>query len=414
MIKKSILFSSLLITSAFAQEWSLKEPLLLRVQKDTIQTLYYHFGDEFNGASLDLNKWHDNYPWGGVNPRYNMAPSPEMVKLDKGMLQLTISKTDRKQTIPDWMLTDEYKKENAPYIVEGNKAQLYYLTSAIYSKKDFRYGYFEARMKAPVGKGIWPAFWTYGHNNKDEIDFTELKGERMDNYHIDVHHPEKKVETYKNAFGARVRYGAWIKSTYPIIDRWVTFSGYWEPGRVTFFMDGMPTGVFEGDFPTDQNIVLNSSLAVKGQAFEPGPDANTPFPNTFLVDYVRLWKSDYQAQKGIVVDRNLSDEKEIALVNENQKPAKLNKKRDLKKEEGFISILPTKNKGTVIQVTLAGISVPVHLSLSQAENKQSSEFSQTLINKSQLVNLSHLPSGKYIIRIELGENTWEKSLEIKH
>ena len=72
MIKKSILYSYLFITSVFAQEWTLKEPLLLRVQKDTIQTLYYHFGDEFNGASLDLNKWHDNYPWGGVNPRYNM------------------------------------------------------------------------------------------------------------------------------------------------------------------------------------------------------------------------------------------------------------------------------------------------------------------------------------------------------
>ncbi|HBW85537.1 MAG TPA: hypothetical protein DEF82_01975 [Crocinitomicaceae bacterium] len=159
---------------------------------------------------------------------------------------------------------------------------------------------------------------------------------------------------------------------------------------------------------------MNSSLAVKGQAFEPGPDENTPFPNTFLVDYVRLWKTDYQEQKGIVADRNLSDEKEIAIVSENQKPAKLNKKKDLKKEEGFISILPTKNKGTVIQVTLAGISAPVHMSLSHSENKASSEFSQTLINKSQLVNLSHLSAGKYILRLELGKNTWEKSLEIKH
>jgi hypothetical protein len=54
------------------------------------------------------------------------------------------------------------------------------------------------------------------------------------------------------------------------------------------------------------------------------------------------------------------------------------------------------------------------MSLSQAENKASSEFSQTLINKSQLVNLSHLPAGKYILRMEIGKNTWEKSLEIKH
>lgn len=410
----SIVFSCLLITSAFSQEWSLKEPLLLRVKKDTIQTLYYHFGDEFNGNSLDLTKWHDNYPWGGVNPRYNIAPSPEMVSVEKGLLQLNISKTDTKQTIPDWMLTDAYKKENAPYIVEGNKAQLYYLTSAIYSKKDFRYGYFEARVKAPIGKGIWPAFWTYGHNNKDEIDFTELKGERIDNYHIDVHHPEKKAETYKNGFGARVRYGAWIKSSYPIIDRWVTFSGYWEPGRLTFFMDGMPTGVFEGDFPTDQNIVLNSSLAVKGQAFEPGPDANTPFPNTFLVDYVRLWKVDYEVQKGIVVDRNISDEKEIAIVSKKQKPQRMNEKRGLKNEEGFISILPTKHKGTVVQVNLAGISEPVHLSITQKENDKEWAFSQTLVNKSQLLNLSHLPIGKYTLRVELGKKSWEKALDIRH
>lgn len=414
MIRNSILFSSLLISSAFSQEWSLKEPLLLRVKNDTIHTLYYHFGDEFNGKSLDLSKWHDNYPWGGVNPRYNMAPSPEMVKVEKGVLHLSISKTDRKQTIPDWMLTEDYKKENAPYIVNGNQAQLYYLTSAIYSRQDFRYGYFEARVKAPVGKGIWPAFWTYGHNNKDEIDFTEMKGERMDNYHIDVHHPDKKVETYKNALGARVRYGTWQKSAYPILDRWVTFSGYWEPGRVTFFMDGMPTGVFEGDFETNQSIVLNSSLAVKGEAFEPAPDSKTPFPNTFLVDYVRLWKQDYLSQKGIVAERNVSDEKEIAMVSEKQKPNKLNKKKDLKKEEGFITFIPTKNKGTVIQVNLAGINEPVQLSLSQNEKGDFPEFSQTLVNKSQLINLSHLQNGKYVLSIEMGAKKFKKNLEIRH
>ncbi|MBM3160805.1 MAG: family 16 glycosylhydrolase [Bacteroidetes bacterium] len=409
-----VLISCFAISVAFAQEWSLKEPLLLRVKKDSIQTLYYHFGDEFNGNALDLSKWHDNYPWGGLNTRDNLVSSPEMVRQENGFLCLSTSKTDRKLTIPDWMLTEAYKRENAQHIIDGNKAQLNYLTSAIYSKEDFRYGYFEARVKAPQEKGIWPAFWTFGHNNKDEIDFTELKGERLDNYHIDIHHPDKKAETYKNILGFRLRFGKWIKSEYPIIERWVTFSGYWEPGRIVFFMDGMPTGIYEGDFATDQNIILNSSVAANGQAFKPGPDANTIFPNTFLVDYVRLWKTNYEPNKGVYADRNASDEKEMAIMNKNEKPQRLNKKRDLKKEEGFISILPTKNKGTVVQVTLAGVSTAVHMSLSQMGNKTSSEFSQTLVNKSQLVNLSHLPAGNYLLRLEYSTKVWEKALKISH
>jgi beta-glucanase (GH16 family) len=29
-------------------------------------------------------------------------------------------------------------------------------------KKEFKYGYFEARIKTPKGKGLWPSFWTMG------------------------------------------------------------------------------------------------------------------------------------------------------------------------------------------------------------------------------------------------------------
>ena len=38
------------------------QPILLQVKKDTIIGWNYHFGDEFEGNNIDLDKWFDRYP----------------------------------------------------------------------------------------------------------------------------------------------------------------------------------------------------------------------------------------------------------------------------------------------------------------------------------------------------------------
>ena len=48
-----------------------------------------------------------------------------------------------------------------------------------------KYGYFEARMKMPPGKGVWPAFWLIGieeAESRSEIDVVEYYGDHPDTY----------------------------------------------------------------------------------------------------------------------------------------------------------------------------------------------------------------------------------------
>jgi hypothetical protein len=42
------------------------EPVLWKVERDTVKQWYYYFGDEFNGEKVNEGIWHPNYPWGGL------------------------------------------------------------------------------------------------------------------------------------------------------------------------------------------------------------------------------------------------------------------------------------------------------------------------------------------------------------
>ena len=75
------------------------------------------------------------------------------------------------------------------------------MISALLSKKQFKYGYFECRAKAPSGRGFWPGFWLYGGHPNDEIDFMEMKGEKSKHAHVDVHCPDNCDKVPKNWIG---------------------------------------------------------------------------------------------------------------------------------------------------------------------------------------------------------------------
>ena len=57
----------------------------------------------------------------------------------------------------------------------------YNYTSGMVASKapsTFQYGYAEARVKAPAGQGLWPAFWTLPQDGSwpPEIDIMEILG----------------------------------------------------------------------------------------------------------------------------------------------------------------------------------------------------------------------------------------------
>jgi hypothetical protein len=82
----------------------------------------------------------------------------------------------------------------------------------------------------------------------EEIDFFELKGERDNQIHLDVHCP-KGCEDFRGGFlNLKKNWGAWIKNNQSLADGWNIISGEWQPNYVKFFLNGQPIGYFEGEF----------------------------------------------------------------------------------------------------------------------------------------------------------------------
>jgi beta-glucanase (GH16 family) len=164
---------------------------------------------------------------------------------------------------------------------------------------DQRYGRFEARIKVPLGKGLWPAFWMLGNDCDSnpwpgcgEIDIMEYLGDDPTRIFGTVHGPG-----YSG--------GESVSKEYQLVgDRFDTgfhvFGIEWGPNYINYYVDdvlynsitpaliddetgGEGTWVFN-----DRPFYIILNIAVGGNL--PGnPDANTTFPQRMLVDYVRVY-----------------------------------------------------------------------------------------------------------------------------
>jgi beta-glucanase (GH16 family) len=156
------------------------------------------------------------------------------------------------------------------------------------------YGRFEARMKIPTGSGIWPAFWLLGSDigaagwpKCGEIDIMENNGKDPSTIHGTIHGPG-----YSGNKGIGSSYSLPAGS---FSDDYHVFAVEWEPSAIRFYVDAnlyatrtpaeLPestTWVFDHPF----FLILN--VAVGGNWPGP-PNASTTFPQTMLVDYVRVY-----------------------------------------------------------------------------------------------------------------------------
>ena len=171
--------------------------------------------------------------------------------------------------------------------------------------KNFQYGRIEARMKLPVGAGLWPSFWMLGSDFgtagwpaagsvtlAENVDYTaRTNGLGPSMIRSVVHGPHYYGgnglwRDYKLPNGARVDDGSF--HTYGII---------WSPGMVQFYVDD-PANVFftqdasdipeGGEWVFDHPFYLMLNLAVGGD-WPGSPGATTPNPADLLVDYVRAY-----------------------------------------------------------------------------------------------------------------------------
>ncbi|MCJ7467900.1 MAG: glycoside hydrolase family 16 protein [Maribacter sp.] len=157
------------------------------------------------------------------------------------------------------------------------------------------YGRFEARIRLPHGQGMWPAFWLLGANDDQapwpqigEIDIMENRGQEPTLISGTVHGPGYSA-------------GESITKSYTLVnDRFDTgfhiFGIEWGPEYINFYVDDVlynqitPTDV-PGEWVFDHPFYLIINLAVGG-TYVGSPNSETTFPQTMLVDYVRVYKNN--------------------------------------------------------------------------------------------------------------------------
>ena len=160
------------------------------------------------------------------------------------------------------------------------------------------YGRFEARMKLPFGQGIWPAFWMLGNDINTvgwptcgEIDVMENIGREPFTIHGSLHGPNYSggnplTALFTSSDGSR------------FADNFHVFAIEWEPREIRFYVDEMLYQTRKASELTagkrwvfDHPFYLLLNLAVGGD-WPQNPDATTIFPQTMMVDYVRVYTND--------------------------------------------------------------------------------------------------------------------------
>jgi beta-glucanase (GH16 family) len=164
--------------------------------------------------------------------------------------------------------------------------------------QSFQYGRMEARIKMPVGQGIWPAFWTLGDNITTvnwpacgEMDIMETIGSTPGVNTGSIH-----------GVGFTGTIGLGKSFTLPagakFSDAFHTFGMIWSPKSVNYYIDD-PTNIYATYTPASlpagriwpfeggkQFFLLNVAI---GGDWPGSPDATTVFPQEMLVDYVRVY-----------------------------------------------------------------------------------------------------------------------------
>lgn len=170
-----------------------------------------------------------------------------------------------------------------------------YTSARLITKDKFEqeYGRFEARMRLPYGQGIWPAFWMLGADidtnpwpGAGEIDIMEYRGQNPTIILGSVHGPG-----YSG--------GEAISKSYELEnDRFDTgfhvFGIEWGPDFINYYVDDVlynqitPEDV-PGEWVFNKPFYILINLAVGG-TFVGSPNSETEFPQTMLVDYVRVYQ----------------------------------------------------------------------------------------------------------------------------
>jgi beta-glucanase (GH16 family) len=227
-------------------------------------TWHQAFGDEFDGSSLDTAKWGLVYPWGSATNTGNNESEcyvPGALNETGGALVITATKAS---------------------VSCGSAGTKAYTSGMIQSHPSFNftYGYFEMRAKLPGGDAEWPAFWSVpaDYSWPPEIDVMEGWGQN----HDAAGNLDQIRTTYHWSGG---QYGQAVNGV-DFSSQWHVFGADWEPGVITWYLDGKQVMQYTGSTVASGPEYLIANLAIDGNSV----DAATPTSAQMSIDYIRVWQ----------------------------------------------------------------------------------------------------------------------------
>ena len=235
-------------------------------------SLVWH--DEFDtGSELNPNDWvHEVQNSGWVNhelQNYVNHKTPEgklVTEVRNGHLRITALK-------------------------EGGKVY----SGRVYAKRNtgWKYGYIEASIKLPKGKGTWPAFWMMPVNFRSwpadgEIDIMEEVG-----YHPNYVSSSLHANAHVHSNGTQVTHEMLCEGAE---GEFHTYAIQWTAQNITTWVDGKlqlsydNRGLGRDDWPYDDPFYIIFNLAWGGDWGGAQGVDESALPVTMEVDYVRVFQ----------------------------------------------------------------------------------------------------------------------------
>lgn len=252
------------------------------------------FSDDFDGDSLDREKWMTWYPYG-----------------ENGSDQCWFCRTHGEEG-------QVYRDKNAvvengilKLVVERESDSWYdlprdYTSGMVHSRQAFTdYARYEIRCKIPEGDGFWPAFWVFGWSI--EIDIFEFGTGEPDRIHtgffknldggknIHISHNYRGPDFSKNFHTIAVDHEPFFIHLEVDSVRVHTFSRYYTLNGNPVLTCDLPEGPYLQNpafprFGDPVQVIANVAVGAENTPFTGPPPPETTIPNQMEIDYIKIYQ----------------------------------------------------------------------------------------------------------------------------
>ncbi|MFA7106714.1 MAG: family 16 glycosylhydrolase [Candidatus Izemoplasmatales bacterium] len=240
--------------------------------------------DEFDVDGLpDSSKWSYDVGgsgWGNNELQYYTEADLDNARVSDGLLYITALKES--------IDTREYSSSRLVSKYRG----------------DWQYGRIQIRAKMPSGRGLWSALWMLptdwnygGWPNSGEIDIMEYVGYDKNQVYGTIH-----TGAYNHSLGTQIGFDREVLN---VETEFQVYEMIWEPGKIDLYINGEKFAFFGYNpntnidisnpdaWPFDQRFHLIMNIAVGGNWGGLQGVDDSIFPQSMVVDYVRVYQKDY-------------------------------------------------------------------------------------------------------------------------